>query len=177
MARRHRKISSGRLDGAGNQSRDGAPHTDLLDHHRPWPGAARHEHLGLHGSSWRPGSHPLRPKLSPSFIARRYQELKLSNVRLLATDYAAVFRFYRDVIGLQPTWGDEASGYADFNVGEGVGLALFDRREMISAIGAAVVASEGSGTDRVALVFAVDDLDATAARLREQGIALVSEPA
>jgi len=103
--------------------------------------------------------------------------LKLSNVRLLATDYAAVFRFYRDVIGLQPTWGDEASGYADFNVGEGVGLALFDRREMIDAIGAALAAFEGSGTDRVALVFAVDDLDATAASLREQGIALVSEPA
>jgi len=103
--------------------------------------------------------------------------VKLSNVRLLATDYAAVFRFYRDVIGLQPTWGDETSGYADFNVGEGVGLALFDRREMISAIGAEAVASEGSGTDRVALVFGVDDLEAAAARLREHGISLVSEPA
>jgi catechol 2,3-dioxygenase-like lactoylglutathione lyase family enzyme len=42
--------------------------------------------------------------------------MRLTHVRLLVDDFAACFRFYRDVVGLARTFGDETSGYADFKV-------------------------------------------------------------
>jgi lactoylglutathione lyase len=35
--------------------------------------------------------------------------VRLTHVRLLVDDYDACFRFYRDMLGLEPTFGDEAS--------------------------------------------------------------------
>ena len=61
--------------------------------------------------------------------------MKLTHVRLLVDDAPACFRFYRDVIGLTPTWGTEAEGYADFDDGRrldarghGAGRAVGGRR-------------------------------------------------
>ena len=38
--------------------------------------------------------------------------MKFVNVRLLVGDIAASIRFWRDVLGLRMTYGDEAIGYA-----------------------------------------------------------------
>ena len=40
--------------------------------------------------------------------------MKLTHVRLLVNDFDACFRFYKNVMGFQVQWGDEASGYAEF---------------------------------------------------------------
>jgi catechol 2,3-dioxygenase-like lactoylglutathione lyase family enzyme len=48
----------------------------------------------------------------------------LTHVRLLVRDYPACFRFYRDVMGLRATYGEEDTGYADFDAGAGVAVAL-----------------------------------------------------
>jgi catechol 2,3-dioxygenase-like lactoylglutathione lyase family enzyme len=88
--------------------------------------------------------------------------MNLTHTRLLVDDYTACFRFYRDTLELIPSFGDETSGYADFDTGD-VSLALFDRAKMAEA-----VASVDSGAgDRVALVIGVEDVDATYADLRE----------
>jgi lactoylglutathione lyase len=96
--------------------------------------------------------------------------VRLTHVRLLVDEFAACFRFYRDVIGFRPTFGTEdEGGYADFRAGD-CSLALFERGGMK---GVAQLRSPGDGA---MLVLAVDDVDAEAERLRAAGVALESEP-
>lgn len=102
--------------------------------------------------------------------------VKLTHIRLLVKDYGACFRFYRDVMGFEPTWGDEASGYADFDAGEAT-LALFGRGAMAEVVGDAELPAEALAQDTAALIFAVEDVDAATARLQERGATLVAAPA
>jgi lactoylglutathione lyase len=102
--------------------------------------------------------------------------VKLTHVRLLVKDYGACFRFYRDVMGFEPIWGDESSGYADFDAGGAI-LALFGRGEMAEVVGDVELPTEALAQDTAALIFAVDEVDAATARLREQGATLVAAPA
>jgi lactoylglutathione lyase len=99
--------------------------------------------------------------------------LKLTYVRLLVDDYASCFRFYRDVMGFPVTFGDEDGGYADFDVGANVSLALFVRQYQTDHVGAPAAASG----DKVAVVFEVDDVDAAIEELRRRGAPVSAEPA
>jgi len=101
--------------------------------------------------------------------------LRYTHTRLLVADYAACFRFYRDVLGFEPGFGDEASGYADFATGE-VTLALFDQREMADAVGTSGKPAAADAQDRVTLIFGVDSVDATYADLRAKGVSFITEP-
>lgn len=114
-----------------------------------------------------------------------------THVRVLVDEYEACFRFYRDVLGFEPTFGDATSGYADFDTGD-VALALFDADEMAAAIDAESDGRDPDGSDRDAdgtvrdadgtvrddamLVLAVDDVDAAAAQV-EENAAVVAPPA
>lgn len=101
--------------------------------------------------------------------------LKMTHVRLLVKDYAACFRFYRDVMGFEPTWGEEDGCYADFNAGT-CALALFSRDLMAAAAGAADLPMEVACQDRSMLTFEVDDVDATWQRLCDCGVEEVAAP-
>jgi catechol 2,3-dioxygenase-like lactoylglutathione lyase family enzyme len=81
--------------------------------------------------------------------------VRLTHVRLLVEDFPACFRFYRDVLGFPVTFGDEEDGYADFDAGADVQLALFVRRYQAEQIGSL---SEAYG-DRAALIVRVEDVD------------------
>jgi catechol 2,3-dioxygenase-like lactoylglutathione lyase family enzyme len=89
--------------------------------------------------------------------------VKLTHVRLLVDDAPACFRFYRDVVGLTPTWGTESEGYADFDAGGGSTLAIMGRAGQSE-----VVELRGAG-DGAMLVFGVDDLEGALAGLRQRG--------
>ena len=99
--------------------------------------------------------------------------MKLTFVRLLVDDFGACFRFYRDVMGFPATFGDEESGYADFDVGADVSLALFVRQHQTDHVGAP---AEGSG-DNVVVVLQVDKVDDAIERLRDRGAPVSAEPA
>ena len=90
--------------------------------------------------------------------------MKLTHVRLLVDDYGACFRFYRDVVGLPVTFGDEGGGYANFDTGDAT-LAVFERREQSEAV---ELRSAGDGA---LVVVRVDDVDAEADRLGEHVVA------
>jgi lactoylglutathione lyase len=97
--------------------------------------------------------------------------MRLSQTRLLVSDVGACFRFYRDVIGLRVTWGDENSGYVSFataaeDADDDSMLALFDRAEMAAALGEEPQRGE---SERVVLVFEVRDVDAALSVLRDRG--------
>ena len=99
--------------------------------------------------------------------------MKLTFVRLLVDDYAACFRFYRDVMGFPVTFGDEEGAYADFDAGADVSLALFVRQNQTDHVGAP---AEARG-DKAVIVFEVDDVDAAVEELRGRGAPVSAEPA
>jgi predicted enzyme related to lactoylglutathione lyase len=86
--------------------------------------------------------------------------MELSQVRLLVDDFGAAFRFYRDELGFQPSFGDETSGYASFSAGTGT-VAIFERADQ-----GAVVELRTPG-DSTLTVFDVDDVDRLVAELGE----------
>ncbi len=100
-------------------------------------------------------------------MSERAPVLRLTHVRLLVDDVPACFRFYRDVLGLRPTWGEEGDDDVDFDTGGGSALAIMSRTGQ-----AEVVALRDVG-DGGMLVLGVDDLDTALARLRAAG----AEPA
>jgi lactoylglutathione lyase len=99
--------------------------------------------------------------------------VKLSYVRLLVDDYPACFRFYRDVLQFPVSFGDEEGGYADFDAGADVSLALFVRQYQTDQVGATAQASG----DKVAIIFGVDDVDFAIEELRQRGAPVSAEPA
>lgn len=98
---------------------------------------------------------------------------ELTHVRLLVSDFRSCFRFYRDVLGFEVTWGDETKGYADFRTGDTI-LALFERDAMAAAVGKAPDRSRGELGD-VSLIFGVDDVDATVEALPDD-VGFVTDP-
>lgn len=102
-------------------------------------------------------------------------DLRYTHTRLLVRDYAACFHFYRDVLGFSAGFGDESSGYADFETGA-VTIALFDRHEMAEAVGTAELPAAAERQDDVALILAVDDVNQAHRELAAQGVEFVTEP-
>lgn len=45
--------------------------------------------------------------------------MELTQVRLIVSDFAGCFRFYRDVLGLKPQFDDDSGPYAKFSPDEG----------------------------------------------------------
>ena len=97
----------------------------------------------------------------------------ITHIRLLVEEYTACFQFYRDILGLHPTFGDVESGYADFETGD-VTLALFAAEEMTNALDE--TPPSGVGRDRACVVLRVEDVDETAMGLRTEGVELVASP-
>jgi len=101
------------------------------------------------------------------------EDASMTHIRLLVEEYTGCFRFYRDVLGFEPTFGDADSGYADFDTGD-VTLALFAADEMDDALDEKTRFGQGRG--RVCVVLRVADVDETATKLRNEGVELVARP-
>ncbi|MEV6769055.1 VOC family protein [Nocardia sp. NPDC051030] len=106
--------------------------------------------------------------------------LSYGQTRVLVDDFAASYRFYRDVLGLplkQEAPGDvpeaEDGPYACFAIG-GSDLALFTRAYMDAAVGAEHRPRDG--VDGVVVVLRVADVDAAARTLEERGVPLTAAP-
>jgi lactoylglutathione lyase len=100
-----------------------------------------------------------------------------THTRLLVEHFAECFRFYRDIIGMTPNWGDENSGYADFVSEDGqVALALFLRQAMSDVLGTGSLPVNPPGQDRCMLIFGVADVNAEVQRIRQQGVEFVLGP-
>ena len=100
--------------------------------------------------------------------------MKFVNVRLLVSDMAAAMSFWRDVMELRMTFGDEAMGYAYFET-DSAGVELMTRTGFAAALGEQASAPMPAGRPAV-LVFRVDDVDAAYARFVERGARAVAGP-
>jgi len=91
--------------------------------------------------------------------------VRLSQVRILTGDPRRSHRFYRDVIGLAPSFGEEGDAYSSFAAGEGT-VAIFLRS------GQAEVVELRDRGDGSVLVLEVGDLGGEARRLEAMGATL-----
>ena len=97
----------------------------------------------------------------------RLPELAYRHTRLLVPNFAECFRFYRDVLGFDVSWGDAEGVYADFETGETT-IALYDQAAMAEAIEATSGGAHPESSDMVALIFTVDSVDDVHRQLRDR---------
>ena len=102
-------------------------------------------------------------------------KLKFTHTRLLVSDVQACLHFYRDVLGFEVLWTDEEGNYASFKTGDVV-LALNRQDSMAAAVGTADKPPSAACQDKVALIMAVEDMDAVYRQLRERGVTFVTDP-
>ena len=104
--------------------------------------------------------------------------MKFGSVRLLVKDFAKCFKFYNEQLGLEPAWGDENSGYANFKVADGFeGFALFVSDWMAPSVGNADKQQPVGMREKSMISFGVDSVDETYTALKAKGVTFISEPA
>src|SRR5262249_39762476 len=64
----------------------------------------------------------------------RVAPMDVTQVRLIVSDFPAMFRFYRDVIGLKPQFDDDRGPYAAFSPDNGSKIALHARSALAEAV-------------------------------------------
>ena len=84
--------------------------------------------------------------------------MRLTHVRLLVDDFGESYRFYRDVLGLETTYGGEDGPYASFGT-EPATLSIFAREGQSETVH---LRPAGDGS---VVPLEVDDVDAAAQRL------------
>jgi lactoylglutathione lyase len=94
--------------------------------------------------------------------------MDVTQIRLIVSDFPAVYRFYRDVIGLKPQFESENGPYVAFKPDFGSAVALHDRAELTTII---PDLKPRSG-DNALISLRVDDLDAYLTQLN----AITTEP-
>lgn len=103
--------------------------------------------------------------------------MKLSQVRLLVSNFEASVAFYRDVLEIPLGFCEEQMQFASFKTGE-TKIEIFADQNMAEAIGEHHLRTEaGAGTgSKFLLAFEVEQIDEACARLKAKGALLLNEP-
>jgi catechol 2,3-dioxygenase-like lactoylglutathione lyase family enzyme len=99
--------------------------------------------------------------------------VKFENVRLLVDKFDECFLFYRDVMGLKVTWGQEGAGYASFELPGKGKLAIFLKDQQAKALGTSELPAQAKVQDRFMLVFRSRNVDKRVRSLKEKGAKLI----
>lgn len=97
-----------------------------------------------------------------------------THLRLLVDDFEGCLAFYRDTLGMEVSLEAGEGIYTEFKTGEVI-LSLYSRELMASVVGEQAAAAERP-QDTVALIFAVDDVDASFKKIQAKGVEFVTEP-
>ncbi len=109
-------------------------------------------------------------------MARAPADAQFAYTRILVSDFARSWRFYRDTLGLVPVKGHGAPPYGEFRSDSGAQVALFDRAFMADSLGLHPGRYNAKFTGRSLVVFSTRDLDAFARRLRRRRVRLLRGP-
>ena len=101
---------------------------------------------------------------------------EFANVRILARDFAASWRFYAEVLGLPKGMGDATGPYAEFLWDGEARLGLFDRKLMASAVGRPDERAPAATVGPFALILQAPDVDALHADLVRRGVPILQGP-
>jgi catechol 2,3-dioxygenase-like lactoylglutathione lyase family enzyme len=102
-------------------------------------------------------------------------KLQLTHLRLLVSHYKDSFLFYRDLLRFDVDWGDENSGYAEFNTGY-IKLGLFKKELMAEVLPNHAQPASVLSQDKIALIFAVDNVDEVYQQVKDNNVTVVTPP-
>ncbi|MBD2680585.1 MULTISPECIES: VOC family protein [Nostoc] len=102
-------------------------------------------------------------------------KLQLTHLRLLVSNYKDSFLFYRDLLKFDVDWGDENSGYAEFNSGN-LKLGLFKQELMAQVVPRIDQPSYVANRDKIVLIFAVDNVDEVYEEVKNTNAIVVTPP-
>ena len=102
--------------------------------------------------------------------------MELTQIRLIVSDFAGVFEFYRDVIGLRPQSDRASPPYAAFKPELGATLAMHERSALAGVLGDQLRVAAGRGPDAALVCLRVDDLADYLAQVTARGGQLVTGP-
>ncbi|WP_341527945.1 VOC family protein [Nostoc sp. UHCC 0302] len=102
-------------------------------------------------------------------------KLQLTHLRLLVSHYKDSFLFYRDLLRFDVDWGDENSGYAEFNTGY-IKLGLFKKELMAEVLPSHAQPTSVINQDKIALIFAVDNVDEVYQQVKNNNVTVVTPP-
>ncbi|MBG1266394.1 VOC family protein [Nostoc sp. WHI] len=102
-------------------------------------------------------------------------KLQLTHLRLLVSNYKDSFLFYRDQLKFDVDWGDENSGYAEFNTGY-LKLGLFTMELMAQVVPSVEQPSYVANRDKIVLIFAVDNVDEVYDQVKGHNAIVVTPP-
>jgi lactoylglutathione lyase len=115
------------------------------------------------------GGPPRAPVLSPGTV-------EFSNVRILVSDFARSWRFYRDVLGLTPKKGNGEPPYGEFVFGDRPLLGVFEQRLMAKATHLEPGPYPTSVVGRSLRVLEAADVDAVARSLEARHVPRIAGP-
>jgi catechol 2,3-dioxygenase-like lactoylglutathione lyase family enzyme len=102
-------------------------------------------------------------------------KLRYNYTRLNVENYAACKQFYQEVLGFEVSYANDAKRYAELATGD-TKITLLDRERLREFIGTKESITYAPHEAKIVLTFAVDDLDAALARLKQHDIPLVNNP-
>ncbi|MDG3013009.1 VOC family protein [Speluncibacter jeojiensis] len=102
--------------------------------------------------------------------------MHLTQIRLIVSDFAGTFEFYRDVIGLVPQNPDPTPPYAAFKPDLGSALCLHERADLARALGGAAEVDGPRGRDAALVVLRVDDLEGYLEAITARGARPLAPP-
>jgi catechol 2,3-dioxygenase-like lactoylglutathione lyase family enzyme len=102
-------------------------------------------------------------------------QLKYTYTRLNVEDYAACKQFYQEVLGFKVLYSNDTREYAELDAGE-TKITLLNRARLREFIGSAETVTYEPHDAKIVLTFAVDNLDAAVAELKNHAIPLVTSP-
>lgn len=118
---------------------------------------------------WREDDHHLLKDKPLSFIPH------VTHLRVLVSDFAGMFKFYKDTLGLTVKWGEPTGNYAEFDLGD-VSLGLFKRKLMAEVLPKTVGESLLKTPGRVVLNLKLDDVEASYRYLTERKVKFLTQP-
>ncbi|MGV0107627.1 VOC family protein [Nostoc sp. DSM 114167] len=102
-------------------------------------------------------------------------KLQLTHLRLLVSNYKDSFLFYRDLLKFDVDWGDENTGYAEFNTGY-LKLGLLKQELMAEVVPRIEQPSYVVNRDKIVLILAVDNVDEVYEQVKAQNALVVTQP-
>jgi catechol 2,3-dioxygenase-like lactoylglutathione lyase family enzyme len=102
-------------------------------------------------------------------------QLKYTYTRLNVQNYADCKRFYQEVLGFKVIYANDAREYAELDAGE-TKITLLNRARLREFIGSTEALTYDLHEAKIALTFAVNNLDEAVAELKAHDIPLVNSP-
>ncbi|MFA6845794.1 MAG: VOC family protein [Sphaerochaetaceae bacterium] len=102
--------------------------------------------------------------------------MEYTSIRLLVEKFDECFVFYHKTLGLTPLFGKCGEVYALFDIGNNVGLELFNTDLMASEVNTADLAIPNNNRDKSLWGFKDDNLDETYLRLKAKGVTFLNAP-